>query len=143
MLLLFAVDVNLLGAAARTAVSILFSGDANLFLRVVLLLSAGRSVLGVFLKLLVRIAIFPSDALVPLGKLDLGLDVSLGGSGGGVALGLAVGRGEEAEGDGDSGVKVQIAGLWVRENTLLVSGQTRRDLLLLGIERAGGKKAFF
>jgi hypothetical protein len=90
---------------ARTVVTVFFTGYTDLFLFV--LLASRRKVGGER-----RVVTFPSDALLSLRKVDLSLDVSLGGCFCGVA---PVRRREDAEGNRDSGVKVQVDDLSVRE----------------------------
>lgn len=81
--------------------TILFTGDMNLFL---LVLARTRRKVGGDRGVLT----FPSDALLSVGKIDLSLDVSLGD----LFLCVApVRRREDAEGNGNAGVKVQVAGL--------------------------------
>jgi hypothetical protein len=65
-------DVDIL-SAART-VTILFTSDVDLFLAKSLFFSSGRKIGGVRGEL-----VFPSDALLVCWKLDLALDVGLGG----------------------------------------------------------------
>jgi hypothetical protein len=117
------VDVFL---AART-VLILWASNADLL--------SAKGFLPRWKVYVVRGLIFPSDAL--LGEVDLSLDVSLGC---GCCFGVApVRRREEAEGDRDSGVKVQIDDLSVRENLFSNAfrrneRKTRRGLLLLWVK---------
>jgi len=79
-----------------TAVSFLFSGDANLFLD-----DARRARGGSLIR---RVLTFPSGFM---GEVEFELLVGLGGCGG-LVIGLLVGRGEDAERDRDSGFKIQV-----------------------------------
>lgn len=108
LLELFAVVLFTTGSG--TAVTILFTSDADLLLAVALLvlLLAGRKVGGTG-RVGRVLAAFPPGLVV--GELELQLLVGLGGGGGAVALVLlvvTVGRREDAEGNGDSCFKIQV-----------------------------------
>jgi hypothetical protein len=113
---------------ARTAVTIFFTSNTNLFLRVVLF--SRREVGGER-----RVVTFPSGALLFWREIDLTLSMGFSCCFNGVA---PVRRREDAEGNRDSGVKVQVDDLSGRElfsNAFrLAERKTRRDLLLLGEE---------
>jgi len=91
---------------ARTAVTIFFTSDTNLFLRIVLF--PRRKVSGQR-----RVVTFPSGALLFLREIDLSFYMGLSSCFNGVA---PVRRREDAEGNRDSGVKVQVDDL-SSENT--------------------------
>jgi hypothetical protein len=95
-----------LSLTARTAVTIFFACELNLFLYVLLIPTrkAGGER---------RIVTFPSGALVGLGKTNLSLNMGLCGAATGVA---PVRRRENAEGNRYSGVKVQVDDSSGREN---------------------------
>lgn len=126
----FFADVDVF-SAARTVVTILFTSDVNFFLLVVLAAGTGTRRKAGFEGGMFP---FPSDALLSLWKVDLTLDVSLGGGLYGVA---SIRRRKDAEGNRNSGVKVQVADLNLRENVFSnafrrAERKTRRGLLLLG-----------
>jgi hypothetical protein len=89
---------------AGTAVSFLFTSDADLFFAEA---SLGTRKFGLCLEW--RVLTFPSGVL---GDLDLKLFVGVGLGGG---LSFPVWRREDTEGDRDAGFKVQIGDLWRRE----------------------------
>jgi len=119
---------------ARTAVTIFFTSDSNLFLRITLFLR--REVGGER-----RVVTFPSGALLFWRETDLSLYMGLSSCFNGVA---PVRRREDAKRDRDSGVKVQVDDLSRREHFSNAfrhaERKTRRDLLLLG-EEGKGKRA--
>jgi hypothetical protein len=121
----FNLGLRSISFTARTAVTIFFTSDVDLLLCVALILR--REVDGVR-----RLMTFPSGALLFVRKLDLSFYVGFGGCFNGVA---PVRRREDAEGDRDSGFKVQVDYLSVRElfsNAFRrAERKTRRDLLLL------------
>ena len=121
----FNLGLRSISFTARTAVTIFFTSDADLLLSVALILR--RKVDGVR-----RLITFPSGALLLVRKLDLSFYEGFGSSFSGVA---PVRRREDAKGDRDSGFKVQVDYLSVRElfsNAFRrAERKTRRDLLLL------------
>jgi hypothetical protein len=123
-----------LSLTARTAVTIFFASDSNLFLRIVLF--PRRKVGGER-----RVVTFPSGALLFWRETDLSFYMGLSSCFNGVA---PVRRREDAEGDRDSGVKVQVDDLSGREHFSnafrLAERKTRRDLLLLGEEGKGRER---
>jgi hypothetical protein len=124
LLLLELFAVVLFTVDTGTAVTVLFTGDEDLFLAVAGLLPAGRKVGrggGVRRR---DLTTFPPVLVV--GEVEVELLVGSGGGGGGAGLALlllvvvAVRRGEDAEGDGDSRFKIQVDCLvWARRVVLL------------------------
>lgn len=115
----------------------LFTTDMNYFLSLESLVWWRRKVGGER-----RVLTFPSDARWALRKLDLTLDVSLGG---GLRIVAPVRRWENAERDRDASVKVQIDDLSGRElfsNAFRrAERKTRRGLLLLVKEGEGRERS--
>lgn len=142
----FLLKIDFLAAAwswCVDVISVLFAGDVNFFLSILLVAFAGawRELGGEGRRLLLS---FPSDALLFVWELDFTLDMSLLSGLNGVA---PVRRREDAEGDRDAGVKVQVDDLEVRE--ILFSNafrrderKTRRGLLLLGGKKRREESAF-
>jgi len=125
-----------LSLTARTAVTIFFARELNLFLYVLLIPTrrkAGSER---------RVVTFPSGALVGLGKTGLSLNVGFGGAASGVA---SVRRREDAEGNRYFGVKVQVDDSSRRENPSRMpfdvpKGRQEGTLASLG-RRRGRKKS--
>ena len=93
---------NVLSADTRTAVTFLFTSDADLFFPVRVVVVGG-----LVDNVRRRVLTFPSGPFVVLGELNTELLVSLGGNLGGLAV-LLVGRREDAKGHGNSGFKIQV-----------------------------------
>jgi hypothetical protein len=131
-------DVDIF-SAARTVVMFLFTADMNYLLSGLVSLVWWRWKVGRERGELT----VPSDARWALGKLDLTLDVSLGG--GFLLIVAPVRRWKNAEGDRDAGVKVQIDDLFWRElfsNAFRrAERKTRRGLLLLLKEGEGRERS--
>lgn len=92
-----------LSADTRTAVTFLFTSNADLFFPVGVVV-AGRLVDNVGRRVLT----FPSGPFLVLGELCTKLLVGLGGSHLRGLVVLLVGRRENAEGNGNSGFKIQV-----------------------------------
>jgi hypothetical protein len=126
-----------------TAVTFLFTGDADLFFAVAVLLARREMDRG----LRGGVLTFPSGFL--LGELDLDLLVGLSGRLYLSGLIVLIRRREDAEGNGYSGFKIQIADLMGAKSPLLDNlshvneRKTRRFLLLffLYAERKEGREA--
>jgi hypothetical protein len=135
------VDVDVL-SAARTVVTLLFTGDMDYLFALESLLRWCRRTLKVGRELLRSVLTVPSDARWALGELEFTLDVSLGGR---LLLVAPVRRWENAEGDRNAGVKVQIDDLSGRElfsNAFRrAERKTRRGLLLLLKEGEGRERS--
>lgn len=131
LLLLELLAVVLLATGTRAAVAVLFTGDADLFLTVavllVVLLARGREVgCGGIGRV---VAPLPPGLVV--GELELQLLVGFGGCDR-ILLVVTVGRREDAERDGDSCFKIQVDCLGWAHRVVFLSTVPDREYLSLG-----------
>lgn len=135
LLLLELFAVVLFTTGSGTAVAILFTSDADLFLavaRLVLLLAGRRRKVGTG-RVGRVLATFPPGLVV--GELELQLLVGFGGGAALVLLVVTVGRRKDAEGNGDSCFKIQVDCLGCARRVVLLSTFRDRKNSLEKLER--------